>query len=99
MWRLPWQWVGLWLFLPCNVVWAQTPGVSVIGASAVSAQRVGVVAAVSGSVQIEHPGVVGHVANSGQPVFLGDVVQTGAEGRLQILLLDETVFTIGPSRW
>jgi hypothetical protein len=29
-------------------------------------------------------------------VFLGDVVTTGADSRLQLLLLDETIFTIGP---
>lgn len=44
------------------------------------------------------PGVreVGVNVASGTPIFLGDAVTTGPGGRLQIMLLDETVFTIGP---
>ena len=59
--------------------------------------QIGIVAAVRGSVQITRPGQVGRIAGSGQPVYLGDEVKTDAEGRLQIMLLDETVFTIGPN--
>jgi hypothetical protein len=65
-------------------------------APAVPAQ-VGVVAAVAGNVEITPPTTVGRIAQSGEPVHLGDRVETDATGRLQILLLDETVFTIGPN--
>lgn len=71
--------------------------VSTQPAQAGSALQVGVVAAVGGTVQIARVGAVGRIVQSGQPVFLGDEVSTGPEGRLQILLLDETTFTIGPN--
>ncbi len=61
------------------------------------AVRVGVAAAVKGTVEITPPGAVGRIAASGQPIFLGDTVTTNAQGVLQILLLDETTFTIGPN--
>jgi FecR protein len=32
----------------------------------------------------------------GSPIFLGEHIITGPGGRLQVLLLDETVFTLGP---
>jgi hypothetical protein len=64
-----------------------------------AAQRIGVAAAVAGAVRLDAvPGVreVGVDVASGTPIFLGDAVATGPGGRLQIMLLDETVFTIGP---
>ena len=64
-----------------------------------AAQRIGVAAAVAGQVRLDAvPGVreVGVDVASGTPIFLGDAVTTGPGGRLQIMLLDETVFTIGP---
>lgn len=60
-------------------------------------QRVGIVAAVHGSVKITQSGQAGKIVESGQPVFLGDTVSTDGKGSLQILLLDQTVFTIGPN--
>ncbi len=60
-------------------------------------EKIGVVAATQGIVEITSPGQIGRVAESGQAVFLGDEVKTDAQGHLQILLLDQTVFTIGPS--
>ena len=65
-----------------------------------SALRIGATAAVKGQVQLAAlPGIrpVGKNAASGEPIYLGDQVTTGANGRLQVLLLDETVFTIGPN--
>lgn len=59
--------------------------------------QVGIVAAVGGVVSIDSARKVGQVVESGAAVFLGDEVQTDAKGQLQILLLDETVFTIGPN--
>lgn len=60
-------------------------------------EQVGIVAAAGGKVELTTPGQVGRIAQSGQPVFLGDKVSTDAQGHLQIMLLDETVFTIGPN--
>lgn len=64
------------------------------------AARAGTAAAVRGEVTLAAvPGVreIGKNVASGDPIFLGDQIATGAEGRLQIMLADETVFTIGPN--
>ncbi|MFA6317453.1 MAG: FecR family protein [Elusimicrobiota bacterium] len=69
-------------------------------ASAVDAQlvRIGAAGAVRGKVEALAPGQkVGRVLGSGKEVYLHDAVTTDADGRMQILLLDETVFTIGPN--
>src|SRR5579863_10411708 len=68
---------------------AQAPGLT----------RIGAAGAVAGSVRAAAPseGAVGRVIGSGQPLYLNDAVTTDAQGRLQVLLLDETVFTIGPN--
>ncbi len=68
------------------------------GASAVPGpEQAGVVAAIGGKVEIKTAGQTTRVAVSGQPVFTRDEVKTDAQGHLQILLLDRTVFTIGPN--
>lgn len=61
--------------------------------------RIGAAAAVRGKVEALAPlsGAVGRVMESGKPVYLKDKVSTDAAGRMQVLLLDETVFTIGPN--
>lgn len=60
--------------------------------------NIGVAAAVRGKVQAVAPGqAVGRVIGSGKPVYLNDHVTTGADSRLQLLLLDETAFTLGPN--
>ena len=73
-----------------------------VGASAqmpaASLTRIGAAAAVKGLVNAMAPGTtVGRVVESGKPLFLNDHVTTDAAGRLQVLLLDETVFTMGPN--
>ena len=40
--------------------------------------------------------VVGRNLGSGDQIFLGDEIQTGPQSGMQIMLLDETIFTIGP---
>jgi hypothetical protein len=61
---------------------------------------IGVAAAVRGAVKAVAPGqdkakVVGREVISGKALYLNDLVKTGAGGRLQIMLLDETTFTVG----
>ncbi|MFH1799959.1 MAG: FecR domain-containing protein [Candidatus Omnitrophota bacterium] len=61
-------------------------------------RQAGVAAAVKGEVQATTPpGQTAHLLKSGDQVFIGDKIETGADGQLQILLLDQTVFTLGPS--
>ncbi len=58
--------------------------------------QAGVAAAVRGAVQVDRPPQVGLSVKSGDPIHMGDVIRTDHQGGLQILLLDETVFTLGP---
>jgi hypothetical protein len=59
--------------------------------------QIGAAAAVSGSVQAAAPGAVGRIVQSGKPLYLNDHVTTDDKGHLQVLLADETVFTLGPN--
>ncbi|MBT3400257.1 MAG: FecR domain-containing protein [Rhodospirillaceae bacterium] len=67
-----------------------------------SAGRAGVAAAVRGDVVLvaavpqQSKRTVGENVRSGDPVFLGDTIETGPDSGLQIMLMDETIFTIGP---
>jgi hypothetical protein len=70
---------------------AQAPAASLL-------TKIGTAAAVRGSVKaISSGNAVGHVIASGKPLFLNDHVTTDAAGRLQVLLVDETIFTLGPN--
>jgi hypothetical protein len=74
-----------------------TPGALPVSSSVPAGfEKVGVVGAASGQVELKAPGQAGRIASSGQPVFMGDEIKTDEKGRLQILFLDQTVFTIGP---
>lgn len=59
---------------------------------------IGAAGAVAGRVTALAPvaGAVGRVLSSGKTVYFKDTISTGAGGRLQILLADQTVFTLGP---
>lgn len=67
-----------------------------------TAGRAGVAAAVRGNVVLiaaaprQETRAVGENVQSGDPVFLGDTIETGPDSGLQIMLMDETIFTIGP---
>lgn len=58
--------------------------------------RIGAAGAVQGKVNATAPGAVGRVISSGKSLFLNDHVTTDDKGRLQVMLLDETIFTLGP---
>lgn len=58
---------------------------------------IGNAAGVMGQVKAVDRAEIGRVVVGGQPVYLGDKVVTDAESQLQIILRDETVFTIGPN--
>jgi hypothetical protein len=57
--------------------------------------NIGVASAVRGAVKATAPGAAGRVVETGKPVYSHDKVTTGAEGKLQVLLLDQTSFTMG----
>ncbi len=63
-----------------------------------SLEMAGVSAAVTGDVTMaKATGEIGVLVESGMPVYLGDRITTTSRSGMQILLLDETVFTIGPN--
>jgi hypothetical protein len=74
-------------------------------AEAVPAKPIGRVVSASGSVSIEHANAVVVQASVGQsdrvkvnnPVYLGDVVSTGADGKLGVSFTDGTAFTLSSS--
>lgn len=78
--------LSAWLSFSCSSGWA-------------SLTQIGAAAAVKGHVQrtTAEPGAVGRVMESGLSIYLNDKISTDAEGRMQVMLLDETVFTIGPN--
>jgi FecR protein len=64
---------------------------------ALASEQAGVSAAVRGDVALNRLQVaVGRQVVSGEPILLQDAIRSGARSGMQILLLDETVFTIGP---
>lgn len=72
--------------------------VSSLSQAALAQSRVqaGVSAAVKGRIEIAALGTtVGRSAKSGDDIFLGDQIPSGENAGMQVLLLDETVFTIG----
>lgn len=74
------------IFLGVGILWAQASG----------AVQAGVAAAVQGDVKITTTGSPARILKSGDPVLMGDTIETEKNGKLQILLLDETIFTLGP---
>ena len=77
--------------------------IALMGSASAQMQRPisGVVAATSGPVQIRYSEPngddIGRVAGIGDPVYLNDEIITGPDTSLQILLKDQTVFSIGPN--
>ncbi len=72
-------------------------GAAVAGNCAEALEQAGVSAAVRGQVQrASDTQPIGVQVVSGQPIYLADRISSGAQSGMQIMLLDETTFTIGP---
>lgn len=71
-------------------------GITLAGTPDVS-QKIGVAAGITGEVRSVSLSGEERVLGSGDPVCAGDTVSTGENSKMQILLLDQTVFTIGAS--
>ena len=66
-------------------------------AEVVGSVQAGEAAAVRGEVKATTPPErVSHPLKDGDKIFMGDKIETGAGSQLQILLLDKTVFSLGP---
>lgn len=57
--------------------------------------QAGVSAAVRGDIDLVSSGQAAHKAVSGEEIFLGDEISSHDQSGMQLMLLDETVFTIG----
>ena len=88
---------NVWLIaIVLSVVSTGMAGISF--AEAEGLVQAGVAAAVKGEVNATTPpDQTSRKIKSGDKIFMGDKVETGADGQLQILLLDQTVFTLGPA--
>lgn len=60
-----------------------------------AATKAGVSAAVRGTVERTLENITSRI-RSGQDIFMGDGIRSHAQSGMQLMLLDETVFTIGP---
>jgi hypothetical protein len=58
---------------------------------------IGVAAAARGPIHSTAPGEASRTIETGKPIYAQDHMTTGADARLQILLKDETTFTLGPN--
>ena len=66
-------------------------------AEATGPVQAGVAASVKGEVKATTPPEkAAHLLKDGDQIFMGDRIETGADGQLRILLLDQTFFTLGP---
>lgn len=70
---------------------------AISGAAMAQDQQAGVSAAVRGDVQLARSGAVGRQIASAEPIFLQDGITSGSRSGMQIILMDESVFTIGPN--
>ena len=75
--------------------WGVITAAVLVAGTALAAEQAGVSAAVRGSVLLSREQVVGQQVASGEPLYLQDAIESGVRSGMQILLLDETVFTLG----
>ena len=73
----------------------------VVAAAQASRPISGVIAATSGTVDISYTNEdgqqIGRTVGIGDPIYLNDEIKTGPDTSLQILLKDQTVFSLGPN--
>ncbi|MBI3289627.1 MAG: FecR domain-containing protein [Elusimicrobia bacterium] len=85
-------------YLLCAVLLSPSLRTSAASPAPAGLINIGVASAVNGSVSALAPGAAaGRVVETGKPVYSRDKVTTGAGAKLQVLLLDQTSFTIGPN--
>lgn len=86
----------------CKTVLAIAMSALLFAGNAHAARMVsGVIAASNGPVTISYRAEqgqdIGRIGGIGDPIYLNDEISTGADNSLQILLKDQTVFSIGPN--
>jgi len=61
-----------------------------------AAEQAGVSGGVQGQIQLASVGVaIGRQVKSGEQIFIGDRIRSGGDAGMQVMLLDESVFTVG----
>ncbi|MGF1500865.1 MAG: FecR domain-containing protein [Paracoccaceae bacterium] len=81
----------------CRLATAAALVGAVAAGPALAQTQAGVASAVVNEVEVSGPPRPAPVrATNGMDMFLDDRIRTAAEARMQVLLLDETVFTVGP---
>ena len=59
--------------------------------------KIGVAAAVNGNFQVKLPDGTWMKLSSGKAIHFNDEIRSGSKARMQVMLNDETVFTLGPN--
>ncbi|MEX2615019.1 MAG: FecR domain-containing protein [Alphaproteobacteria bacterium] len=87
------------MFRLISAVAALALSTAISGPATAQSQQAGVSAAVRGQVALARTSqnIVGRQVESGDAIFLGDAITSGRDSGMQVMLLDETVFTIGPN--
>ncbi len=73
----------------------ETPGQYAQAGTAPSATSIGLVQVLSGSVFARRADGTQVSLRTGDPIFQGDVVETGPDSTLNLIFIDETTFTLG----
>ncbi|HVE15048.1 MAG TPA: FecR family protein [Elusimicrobiota bacterium] len=60
-------------------------------------KRIGVAASVQGLVRAAPPRAAGRVVSTGKPLYSGERVTTGPDAHVQVMLIDESTFSLGPN--
>lgn len=68
----------------------------IVAAPARAQSEAGTVAAVQGTFEVQHTGTW-QAAHSGLPVFVGDRLRTGADGRGKVVFQDDSVLAVAPN--
>ncbi len=85
------------IFFICRAFIALGLWMGIAGSAFAGDLQVGVVGAVSGTVEAASQGDQVRILKSGDPIYRDDRLNTASDAHLQILLMDETVLTLGPS--
>lgn len=78
---------------PC---WGIVVALALGPGTSLAAERAGVAGGVRGQVTLERAQRPAQPVSSGEEIFMQDDLRTGPRSAMQILLLDQTTFTIGP---
>lgn len=86
------------LIMSVPLVFAMVGMSSPLFAAVPGAVQAGTVVTVKGEANATTPpDTAAHALKIGDPVFMGDRIETGKDSQLQVQLLDQTVFTLGSS--